>query len=337
MAAFAAAACSGTVDDSASGIVLTADKSQITADGEDRVNFTVTYGGADVTASAEIFCISDGSRVENASFSTNTPGSYAFTATYMGETSERANVNAVSASAGSSKYKKNYFIAEFTEAYCINCPDGSSYLLGYFCREIVGFDNACVLAFHGNSLGEDPLAIPVTAELMNEFNLLTLPSFAFEMRVAGDLMNQRGALRNAYDESPAAHCGFSIVSAYDEQSSSAKVTVKLTSDIQSSYRVALFVVEDHVASIQKTITGGEEEDFDHRHVVRSLLTSSYKGESWGQLAPGQEMSKEYTVEIGSDWDVENVTVCALAYDNTGFVNNCLSCPITGTVDYQINN
>ena len=57
----------------------------------------------------------------------------------------------------------------------------------------------------------------------------------------------------------------------------------------------------------------------------------------GQLAPGQEMSKEYTVEIGSDWDVENVTVCALAYDNTGFVNNCLSCPITGTVDYQINN
>lgn len=333
-------ACSGHIDNIGSGLELKADKTYISADGADQAVFTVSYGGIDVTEESRIFCKTDESELSGNAFSTVQPGTYTFEAVYQDEKSLTVTVTAGSPSSQTSLFKRNYCIVEFTEAKCINCPDGSGYLIGYFCREKVGFENACVMAFHGNSMGEDELAIPVTAGMMSDFGLQTLPSFVMDMREAGDLNSQRGLLTTAYETSRddyPARCGFAISTSYDEASSSAKVTVRLTSEVTSSYRVAVFVVEDHVQAMQLTTTEGEKPDYDHRHVVRYLVTSDYRGESWGKLESGQEVSKEYTVNVSSEWNIGNTSICAIAYDASGYVNNCRSCSLGGAdAEYEYN-
>ena len=69
------------------GLWLSADKTTITADGEDMVTFTVTLDDVDVTSQCS-FCSQESCYVSN-TFSTTTAGEYVFHATYL-ETNENS-------------------------------------------------------------------------------------------------------------------------------------------------------------------------------------------------------------------------------------------------------
>lgn len=64
--------------------VLIADKTEIYADGEDMVTFTVTYEDTDVTAEATIYNLTDECALEDNTFSTTTNGHYKFEARLEG-------------------------------------------------------------------------------------------------------------------------------------------------------------------------------------------------------------------------------------------------------------
>lgn len=69
------------------GLWLSADKTTISADGEDMVTFTVTLDDVDVTSQCS-FCSQENCYVSN-TFSTTTAGEYVFHATYL-ETNENS-------------------------------------------------------------------------------------------------------------------------------------------------------------------------------------------------------------------------------------------------------
>ena len=69
------------------GLWLSADKTTISADGEDMVTFTVTLDDVDVTSQCS-FCSQESCYVSN-TFSTTTAGEYVFHATYL-ETNENS-------------------------------------------------------------------------------------------------------------------------------------------------------------------------------------------------------------------------------------------------------
>lgn len=329
---FALASCSGNVDDSGEGLVLVADKTEISADGKETVTFAVTMSGADVTADADIISVADGSVLDGAVFSTGAPGNYGFYAEYQGEISETVTITA---SGEVSAFKRNYCIVEFTAQQCTFCPDGSDFLFGYFLPERMAGETAVVLAFHSNSMGEDIFYIDGTEEMRSHFGSQDLPSFVFDMRDAGS----RGILSSAFQTSKTeypAHCALSLSSELSSDGKTAEVAVGLTSSVNSSYRVALFVVEDRIQAGQDTPLG-HEDDYVHRDVVRSVVTGSWQGDNFGELASGQEVTKEYTVQVDPSWNMDNVTVCAVAYDENGYANNCLSCGMDGgKEDYQFN-
>ncbi len=326
------ASCTGQTDESA-GLEIFADKTVISADGKDAVTFTVTDNAADVTQEAVIYCADDNSAVKGNTFTAEAPGQYRFYAEYNGKTSETVAVTAEGEV--KSLYKRNYCIVEFTAQQCTFCPDGSDFLFGYFLREKLADETAVVLAFHSNSMGDDIFYIDGTEEMRSEFGSQTLPSFVFDMRDSGD----RGILSEAYEVSKTeypAHCGLSLTSALSGDGTSANVTVRLTSTEHSSYRVALFVVEDRIVAWQDTALG-RQDDYEHRDVVRSVVTGSWKGDNFGELASGQEVVKEYPVEIDPLWNPDNTVICAVAYDEEGYANNCLSCPLDGgNIGYEFN-
>lgn len=80
------------------GVVLTADRKEITADGVDKAVFTVTYQDKDVTGEAQIVNVESGETVANAEFTTSAPATYKFKATYDGKESPEITVTALAVS-----------------------------------------------------------------------------------------------------------------------------------------------------------------------------------------------------------------------------------------------
>lgn len=75
--------------------ILSADIPEFLADGTEKVTFTVTYNGVDVTAQATITNTTTNETLTTNEFSTTTPGTYTFTATYNEQTSETITVEAL--------------------------------------------------------------------------------------------------------------------------------------------------------------------------------------------------------------------------------------------------
>lgn len=75
--------------------VLTADIPEILADGTEKTTFTVTYNGVDVTAQAVITNTVTNEPLTGNTFSTTTPDTYTFVATYNNEMSETVTIVAL--------------------------------------------------------------------------------------------------------------------------------------------------------------------------------------------------------------------------------------------------
>ena len=91
-AAVAFASCTPNPVEEEKKLQLAADRTEITADGTEKVTFTVKFGNEDVTASAEIRNAATEQAIEGNVFSTDTPGDYEFVASYDGKESDKVTV-----------------------------------------------------------------------------------------------------------------------------------------------------------------------------------------------------------------------------------------------------
>ena len=85
-----------TPDNKEYSVELTADKTEIVADGSDASTFTVKVDGKVSTDGVMIICLNDNSVLESNTFTTTSGGEYRFKASYKGFTSETVTVTATS-------------------------------------------------------------------------------------------------------------------------------------------------------------------------------------------------------------------------------------------------
>jgi thiol-disulfide isomerase/thioredoxin len=93
VAALLGVACTGYTDEADNVAVLKASRSEIFADGADKVALTVTHKGVDVTAQAT-FAVSPEAALNGTEFVTEQEGTYTFTATYDGKQTKPVTVKA---------------------------------------------------------------------------------------------------------------------------------------------------------------------------------------------------------------------------------------------------
>ena len=338
-------ACSGNVDDS-SLPVLTASMEEADLAKGDKVTFTVTYNGQDVTSDA---VISDAlsaasSKLPAPEFTPETEGTYVFVAEYNGKLSNTVTVEVVNTAPAvvESKYQRHVSLVEFTGAWCINCPEGYDKLMLVLSKPSMAKykDRIHMCAFHSNAEGTDSLAIPATQDLIKCFTGMAYPSFATDLRDSGVLTADgisllQPSLMASFNDYPA-HCGVAVSSSLNDDASKAEVTVKVASELTSEYRVVVLVVQDKIRGWQKSPTYSEgQPDYNHSHVVRKVVTSysgTFTGEKLtddGKIAAGEEKSKTWSVDIDSKWVLDNTEIYALALDADGYVNNMNVCHIDG--------
>ena len=311
-------------------VYLEASQTSIAADGKSQVVFTVFDGNADVTSLAVIRNEDTGEALSGNVFKTTVAGTFYFYAEYQGRMSARVQVDAHEVVV--SKFVKNVCLMEFTDAECTFCPDASRYIDRNILKK-----NAEVhlMAFHE----KDQWSLPQYATLKSKFNITSTPYAVVDMRDALSLESgQRDKVKAAVNASVSqnsVHCGVAVNSAIS--SGAAKVTVKLSSEKASEYRLALYVVEDGIKGRQ--LDGSiVEDDYYHQCVVRKMVSSTIYGDNLGRVPSGEETVKEYQIELDSSWNLEKTYVYALAIDEDGYVNNMQICLLDGgSADYEYKN
>ncbi|MBQ6687686.1 MAG: Omp28-related outer membrane protein [Bacteroidales bacterium] len=230
-----------------------------------------------------------------------------------------------------SAYQKQVAVWDFTGASCVYCPDGYSKINSYL--TIMGYKEIIhPMAFHSKAQGSGDLALEETDQIHQAFRLTSYPAFVTDMLYSGGLGNDSNEFAESIEDNfidNICHCGVAVSSRVD--GTTASVTVKVLSEWTSEYRVALYVVEDAVRYPQLT-AAGVDENYIHRHVVRRIVSSSYKGDSMSEngavINAGEEKTKVYEISLDSRWNLTNTSVYALVIGKDGYVNNMNICSVS---------
>lgn len=316
---------------------LVADKIEIVADGADAVTFTVTSGDTDVTSLSTIYCSE--TPIAGNVFSTTEQGVYTFKAVYEGQDTKEFAVRAVEPEfTGESQFEKHVALWEFTGAWCANCPQGYTNMNFVVQSSSLFKEYVHEMAFHSDTSGEDELAIEETDKIMIDMNVASFgfPSYVVDMYLGGSLVesvNIKEHLNEAFEENGSC-CGVAVASEIADGKASVKV--KLYPEMSGAWRTAVYVVEDKVKYYQKD--GMKEHDqYTHRHVVRQIVSETYKGDriGSGMAAAGKEVEATYEIAMDGSWNLEETFVYVLAIDPSGNVNNMNLCLLNGgNEDYR---
>ena len=359
----ALAACSGTVDpdsgtetkdpmkDVPEGVLrIFADKTEISADGNDEVTFTVMFGSEDVSNAKTLQLIRNFNGDEKYmayganKFSTVTAGTYTFSAKYYyagnSYTDNSVTVEAKPFFNGEEKnYKRQYLGTLFTSTGCNSCPlaaKGLKQLQADNPGEII------LAAFHADMVVPDPMTIAETYEFQTALGgFQGLPAFFWNMReesyTGGSAFSESFAEeKDAYDT----YSGVAVETTYDEDSSKLDVNIGITSNVPSVFRYMVILVEDDIPAKGEYEQNGQNENYVHYNVVRKVLTN-VTGEKINDNLPltvGVEVKASKSVTLSKDWKPENmrVIVAAMTSEDGGYnwtVNNVNECKVGGSVSY----
>ena len=357
------AACSGQIDpendqpvvipdEYTAPFTLSADKTQVEADGKEVVTFSLkdAYDRemlSDKKALQSINIVSDkGTRVPRmqmtATFISN--GTYSFSATFKGEKS--ANTVEVEAR-NRAKYEvfhRNVGLFKCTSVWCTACPG--------LARSLHNLDESAkehsvVLAFHGNFNDVDPFSLYVGetdlgSYVMGYFRGSGWPTLVYDMNEASsgaasttdieaDIMARRIA-------SPAT-CGIKITSVAVE-GTALKVKATMKSSTGGDYDLACAVLRDGL-QFSGGYSANDDGIFDEVVVALSeSFLSYYKGES---VEKDGEISEEFSFDFGenvpSQADLDSYYVAVYAHRKTSdgsTMDNIVTCGYGESVDYHYN-
>lgn len=313
------------------------------------VDFEVVNSASEsMSETTTIVCLTTGERVESGRYTPAKKGQYEFIAAGEGIVSNRVTISVSEGTAPGpvtptpgekSNYQRHVTVYEFTGVGCSMCPGGYNTLMRIMnmsrFRETVH-----LLAFHSNSQGEDPMHLDLTTQILQENGNMGLPSILIDMRDRGEVNAISSEIPTYFDASLAempAHCGVALESSYDAASRSGKLTVKVGINEPSTYRVTAFVVEDGVQYRQKESNGEYREVYNHRHVVRKMLSSAYTGDLLGKdLTTGDERSLVFDYTLDEAWDETKIELYAVVIDDkSGQIKNMAYVKAGESVDYDI--
>lgn len=359
------ASCSGQIDDAdhtqdipdeyTAPFTLSADKTQVEADGKETVSFSLkdAYGREMLTdrkALQNVNIVSDrGVRVPrmgvNATFIDN--GVYKFTATYLGTACDNViDVTAVNR-AKYEVFHRNVGLFKATSVWCSACPMLAQSLHGLSAD---AKNHSVVLACHGDFKYSDPFAVrlgetDLGGYILGFFKTDAWPTLIYDLDVAEAGAAGTSTLEsNIYQRrvNHPATCGIKV-SSVQIDGSSLKVSASLKTSTGGSYDLACAVLCDGLEyDAQGVYSANNDGIYDE--VVMTITSNflRYSPETGETLGENAEMEREFTFTFGEmpSVDVLNkLYVAVWAHRTTGdssIMDNIVTCPYGKSVDYRYN-
>lgn len=343
LCAAAFSACSGNSNEEpvpADALTLTPSKKTLTANGTDKVTFTVIKPDL-TTVMPDIFLTAvDGVKQEtklaSTEFTTLKNGAYTFEARYNNLVSNSVIITATGEQKQDEKYYRNVCVMKLTGTWCSFCPTAGRQVDVLASGKYP--DRLIQMAFHGGK-SDEPMLIPETKTINDAFNV----GNSFPATVT-DLRRSTATSTNIYGKTDAsiaqsladhaATCGVRINSVVSGKTLS--ITAGVTSNTGGTYRVGVYIIENGLVYTQ--LDGSlYNENFEHNHVTRKMLSKTIYGDTLGALAANVEKTKEYTVEIAEGWTLANLKVVVYVVNEADEINNIAECAANnGSVAYRLN-
>lgn len=318
------------------------DRRTIFSDGKDKITFTVTFGGEDVTADAVVSV--DGMPMDSNIFVTGTPGEYGFSAeyAYAGKILE-TEVQTAKAIASlddfdvSKTIKKNVAFFTWTATWCNPCHAFKTMMHSL----VDDYDDSVVQvnihtarddAIGGNSVLADILS---RLEEDGRFSITSYPTSIADWRrnVMPDMyMPSEDDVREVYGYCAGidARTGIRVVSSVSGNDLSVEVTVGAGKT--GDYSLAVFVTEDHIVAEQN----GGGQAYDHTNVARNLETDIF-GDKLEHMEAGEMRSVDFVIPVESYWNLSNLhLVVYTLYEEEGYpvVDNVVKAPAADIFDFE---
>ena len=315
-------------DDSGPELILKANAPSFVV-GEGNVTFTVTYVDKNVTAEAVITNVTSNTKVENASWTTETKGSYEFQATYDGKVSNVVSVRARTATESDAFYRY-VLLTKFTAVWCGYCATAQRFLEQLDPAESEHF---LIVAAHQR----DRLAELDGTRLASKLNYKGWPTWNYNFAsafvgIGGSgitVQSIRTQIKNASEKYPAV-CGVKAESKLE--GTTAKVTATVMFQEAGNYKIACVLTENGIAQQDK------EELPVFNNVFRAAQTNMMGNLIDPAVTAAGERKFNFEVTLNGSWNSQNCefVIYVLKEESAGtfIVNNGVTCPVGGKVDYR---
>lgn len=220
--------------------------------------------------------------------------------------------------------EKKVLIEEFTGVECVNCPQGSAEL-----ENLLGLygENLIAVSIHAG-IFSDPYPESKydfrteAGTNIQEFvgNPLGWPSAVVNRhnatggRLQIPLNRWAGAIEESLSRDPKASVGGELN--FDRQTRTGSITIRSVAlaSIQEPLYLTVLVKESHIKDVQLTPTGLVN-DYDHKHVMRAVLTP-YSGSRLADgLGIGDVVQRSFSFSFDDSWVIDNCRVIAFVHYN----------------------
>lgn len=220
--------------------------------------------------------------------------------------------------------KRAVLIEDYTGQRCVNCPKAT--LVIEQLQEQYGDDNVIAVGIYSGPFGKSPKGTPykLTTETGNEY----FNYFGLDFQPIG-LVNRHGAMLHtdwaaAVTAELAKTAPLEItVTANATDSRDINILCEVTgTDGTAAGKLQIWLIEDGIVAYQErhepidndNVTISDTE-YVHNHVFRAAVNGTW-GEDFS-IAEGGTEARTYTFSAPDDWALQNVSVVAFLYNDTG--------------------
>lgn len=334
-------------------LTLTADKSAIVANGEDVATFTVTQDGQDLTAESTFYLIQEEGepvQLEGNTFVTTVAGLYQIYAKSGKATSSTITIPATAYDdePDNTNFKERAMLLQFTAQGCGYCPLMKAALINLHEQ---GWDDGVSVACH-TSMMSDTMYPMFWMPLWNKYKAgaTGIPTMTYNL----DRQTRTGAYNSTamtaqilqqtttevIDKYPVtAGINATFIPKGDSQM---KVTATFKVSEDGDYKVAAWLLEDHVDGSQTDYTGvlDDEQLRDHTDVLRAASnTDDFTGDPI-DISVGHNQVVSWTFDVSDlkEGVIENARVVVFITKKEAnglyIVNNIINCNMNDSVGFE---
>lgn len=223
---------------------------------------------------------------------------------------------------------KKVLLEDFTGHKCVNCPSAHEIASGL--KDLYG-DQLVVLAIHAGWFAEtdnDKYSYDFNTDVGTELNTYFQTNDVFPVGMVNRLEvnssylvskdNWATAVDTIIDNAPTTY--IQIINEYDstEHILCTHVNTEFLSDLNGTYQLAVYLVEDSIVATQEGYVNSvptDIEDYVHNHVLRDAINGT-----WGDtvataaIASGYSKTLSYTYTVSESWNASHCSVIAFVYN-----------------------
>lgn len=298
----------------------------------------------DVTSEVEIYCNNGDEPVADTDFRTSDEGDYEFYAVRGFDISNTVTVRAVKGvpelpaapDAGTDGFRHKMMLLQHTGNECPNCPALMETL-----RLLADDDEYNSLYHHVASHSynsSDAAYSSAASSLSKELGVHYYPWLTFNLSTENGYT--LGEIKDGIDRLHKDAADAGICAAATLAGNSVYVNVGVKSEVTSKYRVAVWLLEDNIRSVQSGANASWQNM--HENCLRAMAGSGKNETIYGKSIGTVEAGESYDFIAAVDgvepgWNEDNLKVMVIVVSGEDYdLVNCAVCPLGGEVAYDYN-